>query len=722
MEPLAILFGASFTVVTATALGSLLVGDSCRDYPVRFVSGAAVLSLAVFLLCSVGWAYPAVFLVGGTGAIAGAALRGARRLPEKFSSALPKVAKYVFLAMLAAYFIIYFINAMAPEASPDGSSYHLGFVAFYLRSHGFQRVTWDLYASLSEGVEMLFLFAFAFGRHSAAAMVHFAFLVALAWQIWIFGRRAGYAVAGGCAALLVFASPIAGYDGVSAYNDVALAAAAFTLFCLLQLWAENGSRRLLAVIGVVAGFCYGVKYTGWLAVIYAVAFVLWKRRKWQEGALVAACAVPLVAPWVIKNWVWMQNPLAPFFNGYFRNPYVTIAFEKGYTQYFQLYDLTSRWQIPKAAMISGQLQGVLGPIFLLSPLALLALRRPLGRQLLLAAAVFGANYFENIGTRFLIPPLPFVALALAMVLATVPGLPVAVALLHAVLSWPSVIPRYAPAASMRIIKVPWREALRIRDTDHFMRSRLPEYPAARMIEEHTRPGSTVFSFRPIPEAYTSRRVLIGYESAANDRLDRILKGAFAGGLQPTWRLSFAFPRQALRGIRVEQTAAGIDIWSVHELRILDGAHEVPRGAGWRLTADPLPWSVGEAFDNSPLTAWRSGEAIHPGMYVEADFSGVVEADGVLIETSPDQSQIRLKLKGLDEHGSWHALADAPKILDAPVPLGLRRAAARELKRRGVDYLLVFDGEFGADDFRANADLWGITQVAETGGARLYQLR
>jgi len=55
---------------------------------------------------------------------------------------------------------------------------------------------------------------------------------------------------------------------------------------------------------------------------------------------------------------------------------------------------------------SGHLGGLLGPVFLLAPLALFSLRRKEGRRLLLAALVFGANYFDNIGTRFLIPSLP----------------------------------------------------------------------------------------------------------------------------------------------------------------------------------------------------------------------------------------------------------------------------------------------------------------------------
>jgi len=632
------------------------------------------------------------------------------------------LAKAAFALILATYFLIYLLNAMAPEVSPDGSAYHLSFVAFYLRQHGFHPITWNLYASLSEGVEMLFLFAFAFGRHSAAALVHFAFLVALPWTMYLHGRRVGFPLAGACAAALVFLSPIVGIDGISAYSDVALAAVAFALFYLLQLWSDERPPRLLPAIGLLAGFAYAVKYTGWLAPAYAIGFVFCKSRRMRDAAVVAASAVPMIAPWMIKNWLWVRNPLAPFFNQYFRNSFVTIQFEKEYTDYFKLYDLTSRWQIPKAITISSQLQGVLGPVFLLAPLALLALRWRAGRQLLLAATVFGVNYFSNIGTRFLIPPLPFVAMTMGMVLASVPLLPLAVVLVHAVLSWPSVIPRYTLPGSVHIMKVPWKDALRLRDVDYFMRNRLGNgYAAVRMIEERTPPRATVFSFRPLPEAYTSRRVLIEYESAGNELLGRILRGAFAPGVLPTWRLRFDFPPRPLAGIRVVQTASGRDLWSIHELRIVSGGIEVPRDPAWRLTADPFPWTIGNAFDNSPLTLWRTGEAIHPGMYVEVNFHKTEQADSVLIETSPDQSQIRLKLEGLNADGRWSLLAAAPVISDAAAPLGLRRAAARELERRGIGYLLLFDDEFGAGDFQANQDLWGIRQVGETQGARLYQL-
>ena len=707
MQALAILFGALFTAAVCLALGGLLLRDACSDAGARFVTGAAILSLAVFLVCSGGLAYPAVFFVIGAAAIViGRPKFGTLRWSW-------------WLLPFGVYFIVYLANAMAPEVSPDGAGYHLGLVVRYLGAHGFVRITDNLYAAMPGGVEMLFLFAFAFGRHSAAALVHFTFLVALVWQMFSYARRAGFPVAGASAALLVFASPATGIDGTSAYNDVAVAAIAFTLFHLLQIWSESRAPRLLLAVGLLAGFAFAAKYTAWPAVAYALGFVAFKSRK--AALPVAGCAALMIAPWLLKNWIYLQNPVAPFFNRQFPNPYVTVAFEDTYRRLMATYHVKSVTQIPMEVTTWGTLSGVLGPVFLLSPLALLALRRREGRQLLLAALVFGLNYFSNIAARFLLPSLPFVALAMTLALSAIPQLAIAMALIHAVISWPTLVPRYAKPDAWRLAKIPWKEALRIRPEEPYLESHLYGYGVDRLIERNTPHGATVFSFTPIPEAYTSRRIRVEYQAALNQIAGKILWTATQPEFAPTRRLRFAFPRQKLRGLRVVQTNTGDDFWSVHELRILDGERELPRSAQWRLTAQPYPWGVQDAFDNSLATFWIAGDTLKPGQFLAVDFHGEETADAVLIETAPNQQGIRLRLEGPDEAGHWQLLSSAPEASAAARPLGLGRAVVAELKRRGIDYLLVFDHDEGAGDLSLNAEIWGVRPVGEYKGARLYQL-
>jgi len=738
VQAVLILFGSLFAVAACLACGRLLLRDEAADWGIRFVAGAAVLSLFVFAIAAAGAVYPAVFLVmggaivcfGRGGAFRNPILRSRDRKGAEANRSLTVAAlKCLFAALFLAWFAVYFLHAMAPEASPDGSAYHLALVARYLREHGFHRITTNLYASLSQGVEMLFLFAFAFGKHSAAALVHCAFLVALAWQMFVYARREGFPLAGACAAFLVFASPVVGIDGASAYNDVAVAAIAFTLFHLLRIWDRDRAPRLLVAIGLVAGFAYAAKYTAALAVPYALGYVAWKSRRWRDVAIVAGCALLLILPWMMKNWMWVDNPVSPFFNHWFPNPYVSTSFETEYKEYLTHYELKSLWQIPMQVTTYGALSGMIGPVFLLAPLALLAAFRREGRALLLAALVFGATYFSNIGARFLIPPLPFVALAMVLPFARIPAVPLALVAVHAVLSWPSIVPKYGKQDAWRLRGMPWREALRIRPESSWLERWMPDYDSVRLINAATPPGSTIFSTQPLPEAYTTRRILVAYYSTENEITGRMLTSGAVPEYAPSLRLRFRFPRQGLRAIRVVQTATpsgpGRNQWSINELRIFDGTRELPRRPQWRLRARPYAWGIQDAFDNSPVTFWISGDSARPGMYVETDFGGAEQADSVDIQCAPNQWQLRFRLEGLPAQAggaeAWKPLSESPIESEDARPIGWRRAVAAELKRRGIDYVMFFDSDLGADDLHRNPDLWGIVPLGRSRTARLYKL-
>ena len=274
-----ILFGAAFTVAVSLAMGSLLLARLRLTFHrgeaalIEFVAGSGCLSFLIAILCALHIARKGVFLWGGL-AVISLALWQARGAPRRKS--LPAISlKWMtaFFLIFGAFFIYYFFNALAPEISPDGTGYHLGNVVRMWRNHGF---AWDyhsMYAYFSQGGEMLFLVAFTFGRHPAAALVHFTWLCTLPLLMVCWGRRFGYPKAGLFAAILVFASPVIGKDGISAYNDLTVATLIFAVFYLLQVWDEYQSSNLLILIGLLSGFSYGVKYTAFLTLPFAVGWV-----------------------------------------------------------------------------------------------------------------------------------------------------------------------------------------------------------------------------------------------------------------------------------------------------------------------------------------------------------------------------------------------------------------------------------------------------------------
>src|SRR5260370_22515516 len=161
---------------------------------------------------------------------------------------------------------------------------------------------------------------------------------------------------------------------------------------------------MLAPIGMLAGFSFAAKYTAFVAVPYALGFVAWKLWRAHKPVLRPLCATSLlalvfIAPWLVKNWIWVENPVAPFENRLFPNPYVHVSFEDFYRKSLQLYDLKSRWQIPLELTVKGDLlSGFFGPLFLLTPLGLLALRYRPGRRLWLGGVAFALPALPHIGS------------------------------------------------------------------------------------------------------------------------------------------------------------------------------------------------------------------------------------------------------------------------------------------------------------------------------------
>jgi hypothetical protein len=172
------LLGAAVTVAACYAVGLFIVRwcgvvlKRQERFPLAFLAGASCVHLLIFSLLALKIAYKPVIILVMAALIAAGIWKGVWRPRGDSFPALSRSLKIFFGVVFGAFTVLYFCHAWAPEISPDGSGYHLGLLARYLRSHGFERVTTNMYSGLSAGIEMLFAPAFVIGRHSAAALVH----------------------------------------------------------------------------------------------------------------------------------------------------------------------------------------------------------------------------------------------------------------------------------------------------------------------------------------------------------------------------------------------------------------------------------------------------------------------------------------------------------------------------------------------------------------------
>jgi len=722
----AILFAGIFTYGASLSSGLILLKLlRLRLYRAEmlflgFVLGAACLSTLVFGLTVSHLAYTGVFLALGLILIASAVrLRAWQYEPDP--SRLGWDWKLVFLVLYGVFAVLYIGYALLPETSPDGLTYHVALIARYFREHRLPRITTNFYASFPEGAEMLFLFGYSLGRHSAAAMVHLLFLLTLPFGMLAFGRRFGNPTAGAAGGLLVFLSPVAGKDGTIGYNDVALACVLFACFYVLQIWREQRTPSLLFAAGLLAGFAYAVKYNGGLSIVYVLALVVFYCRKkfLRPAILVAAGAFLLMGPWLIKNVIVVQNPFMPFANRYFPNPYLYPSIEQENTNAVGLPQGLRRMDLPLEATIHGRQEGMVGAIFLLAPLALLALAHRTGRQLLVAAAVFFLPYWSDVSTRFLLPCLPFVALAMIWTISRWKILAIPLLLVHAIASWPAVLDRYSGPGCWCLQSPDWHDSFRRRPPEEYLRENVGDYSIGLLLNQRVPAGDRILSTTVLQSAYHARYVIDPWNNTYGSRLTAALNAAFDPAWQPVWRHDFHFGEKSVKGIRLVETARAVSgNWNIFEVRIYRAGVELPRAAQWRLKAWPNPWEVQSAFDNNPVTRWTSGQALSPGMYLQVDFGQEQTIDEVVVECAHVPEEIRMRL----ESTSGQSLAASADLRDEPVPPRLRRAAIETLKSSGINWLLVNDRDGGAADFRDRAAQWGIESVATDGPYRLYRLQ
>jgi hypothetical protein len=256
--------------------------------------------------------------------------------------------------------------------------------------------------------------------------------------------------------------------------------------------------------GLIAGFAYAIKYPGGLVLPIGLILLMGKgSRRFLLSASIS------IIPWVLRNWLWLANPLAPFFNRWFPNLFYSAEAEASY-----LRDLRSvSGGIVDLVVTGARLPGFLGPVFLLSPFALLALRSAHGRRLLFVGASLSIPVFLNPSARFLIPALPFVALAMGLAMRNSPKVMPALAAFHAVLALPAVMPTYCAAWAWRIREAPVRVALGLAPEEPYLNRYLPDYWLKKALEQYVPKQEKIFALAGLPEAYIDRRIVVSYESA-----------------------------------------------------------------------------------------------------------------------------------------------------------------------------------------------------------------
>jgi hypothetical protein len=108
------------------------------------------------------------------------------------------------------------------------------------------------------------------------------------------------------------------------------------------------------------------------------------------------------------------------------------------------------------------------------------------------------------------------------------------------------------------------------------------------------------------------------------------------------------------------------------------------------------------------------------MWVELDFGSEQTVDGVRMESPLDCTLRVVRLEAAGEAGEWQTVSAGARIDAVESSSFMGKAAMRELKARGFDYLFVRNSEPGWAEILENPEAWGLTALGDAGNGRLYR--
>lgn len=281
-----------------------------------FTAGAALLSLVTSVVghFNIHWCAYAL----GIGAALGLFDRRGRWLrPEREPGGarwLPPFGRldWALLGCIALSAVLGLLGTLTPEVRHDPLFYHVQVPQLWLNAGRMIEVPENAHAYFPYGYEMLFTIALDFGSDSAAKGLHWlAGLMAAAWCGRICLSTGARPLHG---AALFYFLPSMIYLSTTTYID--LATGMYGL-AAVAVWLEGGKRGWSApravLFGLFAGSAMATKYTAWPLLglpLGVLSLITFRRRPALLLVTGVATLLPL-APWIVRNLVYVGNPVAP---------------------------------------------------------------------------------------------------------------------------------------------------------------------------------------------------------------------------------------------------------------------------------------------------------------------------------------------------------------------------------------------------------------------------
>ena len=239
----------------------------------------------------------------------------------------------VVLSMLLLILILFIIIlGSVPPVSKDALVHHLALPKLYLKHGGIYEIPFMRFSYYPMNLDLLYLIPLYLENDIVPKFIHFSFAILTAWLIFNYLKRRTNIVYALTGALFFLSIPIIVKLSITVYVDLGLIFFSTASFLLLLRWIENGFRlKFLIISAIFCGLAMGTKYNGMITLFLLTLFVPFLYSRYTKsgkpgflrpvgyGMLFLFVALLFFSPWMIKNYIWTNNPLFPLYDHWF-NP------------------------------------------------------------------------------------------------------------------------------------------------------------------------------------------------------------------------------------------------------------------------------------------------------------------------------------------------------------------------------------------------------------------
>lgn len=253
-----------------------------------------------------------------------------REMSKRYTMKIP--LKLTLSALLVALILSIIILSCVPPVSRDALTHHLAVPKLYLNHGGIYEIPSLEFSYYPMNLDLLYMIPLYSGNDIIPKFIHFAFALLTAWLIFGYLKKRTDTVYALLGVLFFLSLPVIVKLSITVYVDLGLIFFSTASLLLILKWMESDFKLTYLILsGAFCGLALGTKYNGLIVFFLLALFVpfiysrarrkahLNSRRAIGYGAIFVLIALLVFTPWMIRNYMWTNNPIYPLYDGWF-NP------------------------------------------------------------------------------------------------------------------------------------------------------------------------------------------------------------------------------------------------------------------------------------------------------------------------------------------------------------------------------------------------------------------